>query len=288
MGGGLLQLRLKPGEPVDLPEGVVPIDLRIDPDAEALLKPEEWPRLSGWEALALYLQERWQGRTGRVAVQIDGNTVVAVDLAHPELEAMLVDYLQDQSRKSLGKIRASIVQVAFLNAHAFESSDHAFLEGVILLSPSFILVEGSKLEKWVLEALGRSEGPVTLAEADALTSFHVHGTFDVSPLSALTNLEVILLGSNEIVEVIPLAALSNLKFLYLDSNQIADISPLSHLTNLKVHRLEKNKIADVGPLVANTGLDEGDEVDLTDNPLSDRALEEQIPALRERGVRVTY
>ena len=57
---------------------------------------------------------------------------------------------------------------------------------------------------------------------------------------------------------------------------------------MKVLRLEKNKIADVGPLVANTGLDEGDEVDLTDNPLSDRALEEQIPALRERGVRVTY
>ena len=42
------------------------------------------------------------------------------------------------------------------------------------------------------------------------------------------------------------------------------------------------------PLLANTGLDEGDEVRLFGNPLSEEARTEQIPALEARGVTVTY
>ena len=52
--------------------------------------------------------------------------------------------------------------------------------------------------------------------------------------------------------------------------------------------LKDNQIEDLAPLVANTGLSEGDEVNLTGNPLSDQALNEQIPALEVRGVSVTY
>ena len=248
--GDLMQLRLKPSEPVDLPDGLVAIDLRIDPAAEALLKSEEVPRLSGWEVLAPYLQERW---TGRVAVQIDGNTVIAVDLAHPELEALLVDFPHELAKESLGEIRASAVQGAFLIEQAF-TSDFAFLEGVILLSTSFILAEGSELEKVVLRALGRSEGPVTLAEADALTSLRVHDMVDVSPLAALTNLESLGLYDNEIVDVKPLSALTNLKQLTLSSNEIVDVSPLSALTNLNELDLSFNGIVDVSPLSALTSM----------------------------------
>ena len=254
-GGDLVQMRIKPGEAVDLPEGVAPIDLRIEPAAEGLLKPEEVPRLFGREALTLYLQERWQGRTGRVAVRIDGSTTVAVDLAHPELVEALVDNLQDQAKVSLGEVRASAVQVAFLNARAF-TSDFAFLKGVIQLSPSFILVEGSELEKWVLGSSGRLEGPVTLAEADSLDRLFlpVSQTVDVSPLAALTNLKELYLGFNEIVDVSPLAALTNLEFLELESNKVVDVSPLAALTNLKELYLDSNEIVDVSPLAALTNL----------------------------------
>ena len=40
-------------------------------------------------------------------VEIDGNTGMALDLAHPDLEALLADFLQELARKSLGEIRAS-------------------------------------------------------------------------------------------------------------------------------------------------------------------------------------
>ena len=56
-------------------------------------------------------------------------------------------------------------------------------------------------------------------------------------------------------------------------------------TNLKRLFLERNSIRDISSLIANTGLD---RVHLQDNPLSDKALSEQIPALEARGVIVIY
>ena len=53
-------------------------------------------------------------------------------------------------------------------------------------------------------------------------------------------------------------------------------------------QLEGNQIEDIGPLVANTGLGEEDWVVLRDNPLSEMARKEQIPALEARGVNVIY
>ena len=53
-------------------------------------------------------------------------------------------------------------------------------------------------------------------------------------------------------------------------------------------RLDYNQIEDISPLVANTGLGEGDEVILIDNPLNNQALNEQVPALKSRGVTVYY
>ena len=100
---------------------------------------------------------------------------------------------------------------------------------------------------------------------------------DVSPLSALTSLEGLILRSNEIEDVSPLSALTSLKELNLRSNEIVDVSPLGGLTSLKWLSLEKNQIQDISPLVANTGLGEGDAVLLYFNPLSDQAINEQIP-----------
>ena len=274
-GGGPIRLQLKPGEPVDLPEGLVLIDLRIDPAAEGLLKPEEVPPLSGWEALGLYLQERWHGQTGRVALEIDDNTM-AVDLAHPELERFLAD-LQELARKSLGEIRASAVQAAFLEAQAF-TSDLAFLEGVIRFSIAFVLVEGSELEKVVLTALGRSKGPVTWERANALTRLRVDEMADVSQLAALTNLEQLTLNSNGIGDVSPLSALTNLESLELYDNAIVDAGPLSVLTNLKQLNLSSNEIADVGPLSTLTSLN---ELDLSFNEIADVSPLSALTSLKQ-------
>ena len=114
---------------------------------------------------------------------------------------------------------------------------------------------------------------------------------DVTPLASLNNLRTLRtlsLYSNQIWDVKPLAKLTNLEILDLRYNQITDVTPLLGLTRLSRLNLRDNQIEDLAPLVANTGLSEGDEVNLTGNPLSDQALNEQIPALEVRGVSVTY
>ena len=107
------------------------------------------------------------------------------------------------------------------------------------------------------------------------------------PLAHLTNLIELDLGGNH-VDLTPLAGLNNLQTLVLWGNQITDLTLLAHLNNLTELYLGGNQIEDLSPLVANPGLSEGDVVDLRGNPLRDKALTEQIPALRARGVEVIY
>ena len=110
----------------------------------------------------------------------------------------------------------------------------------------------------------------------------------VSVLSNLTNLRAVLLGENGISDISALASLTNLTVLYLHKNAISDISALSNLTNLSTLLLYTNTITDLSPLVANTGLGEGDRVDVRYNPLSATSLNTHIPALQGRGVTVQF
>ena len=49
------------------------------------------------------------------------------------------------------------------------------------------------------------------------------------------------------------------------ANEISDISPLAALTNLTELVLLQNQITDVSPLLENTGLSEGDSINLAQN-----------------------
>ena len=396
-GGDPLRLALRPGEPADLPAGLALIEWQIDPSAGEVLDRVDMPQLAGWEDLTAFLQERWQGRTGRVAAQVDSSTALAIDLDHPEWTDRLIEYLEEWTRSSLGEAIASLVQV-LLTTHTFDR-DLALFEDSIVLTTSFVLVPGSELERWVLPELGRSRGPVTLSEAAGLVVLDLRSNkiedvspltaltrlwrlrlsgnrivdvsplasltnlrelslssneivdvspltaltrlywlelsyneiidvsplaaltdlsildlngneiidvsalaplssleslslddnlIDVSPLAALTNLERLYLGDNAILDVSALASLSSLESLWLDDNLIIDVSPLANLTSLEWLVLSNNHIRDIRPLVANSGLGGGDWVCLEGNPLSDQAINEQIPALRARGVDVDY
>ena len=110
---------------------------------------------------------------------------------------------------------------------------------------------------------------------------------DISSLSGLTNLTSLNLEDNDITDLSSLAGLTNLTWLNLWGNRIWDISALEHLTNLESLFLGNNLILDLSPLVANTGLGDGDAVDLRINGALDAtSLSTHIPALRERGVTV--
>ncbi len=123
-----------------------------------------------------------------------------------------------------------------------------------------------------------------------LTSLHLgaDSISDLSPLVGLTNLTWLRLWSNSISDLSPLAGLTNLTELSLRGNSISDISPLEGLTNLRWLSLSGNSISDISPLVANTGLGNGDFVDVTDNPLNAASINTHLPALQSRGVTVEF
>ena len=113
-------------------------------------------------------------------------------------------------------------------------------------------------------------------------------TSDLSVLSGLTNLTGLYIDSNGISDLAPLAVLTNLMALGLNGNSVSDLSPLRGLTNLSWIRLVGNNISDLSPLVANTGLGDGDQVLLNDNPLSYSSIKVDIPILQGRGVMVEF
>ena len=111
---------------------------------------------------------------------------------------------------------------------------------------------------------------------------------DASPLSNLTLLTFLDISQNSILDLSHLAGLIRLKQLKLWDNSISDISPLSNLTDLTLLSLLRNAILDISPLVVNTGLGNGDEVSLKENPLSYPSLNTHIPTLQGRGVSVSF
>ena len=168
---------------------------------------------------------------------------------------------------------------------------HTLLLGhdhVLVMRPSIRMIYQQQHQQW-----RRRNQIVDVGPLASLTNLHMlelafNEISDVGPLASLTNLHTLFLTANQIVDVGPLASLTNLHMLELEANRIADVGPLASLTNLQKLYLAFNEISDVGPLVANLGLGDGDFVNLIDNPLSDQARNEQIPALKARGVDVHY
>ena len=137
-----------------------------------------------------------------------------------------------------------------------------------------------------------------------------HDISDLSPLRGLTSLEQLYLGSNRVKSLSPLGSLTSLTHLsleynavsdlsalanltsleYLDiaSNYVLDLSPLRGLTSLQALYLQNNAISGTSRLSQNTGLGEGDVLDLRGNPLDRESVETIVPLLRERGVDVRF
>ena len=123
-----------------------------------------------------------------------------------------------------------------------------------------------------------------------LTELNLSGNLisDISPVADLNQLTWLHLQSNRISDIAALASLTNLTALRLDRNSISDISALSRLIQLTELRLDRNSLTDLSPLVANTGLRNGDTVDVRENPLSSTSIKTHIPILQSRGVTVEF
>lgn len=167
-----------------------------------------------------------------------------------------------------------------------------------------------------LEQLYISNNPLTdLTPISGLTklthlSINVIPATDFSPLSGLTAMRELQAGGNDfrnlsaltpliamkslllyachITDISALQNLVTLEELWLPINQIVDITPIAALTNLKTLVISDNRIVDIQPLVNNSGLQTGDVVNLTSNPLSTESISQHIPALQARGVNVSW
>ncbi len=111
---------------------------------------------------------------------------------------------------------------------------------------------------------------------------------DVSPLATITSLGQLSLGQNNITDVSSLAGLTGLSVFRINGNAVVDISAVQDMTELEWLDLKNNQVTDLSPVVANSGLGEGDRVDLYGNPLSETSITTHIPALEARGVIVNY
>ena len=118
---------------------------------------------------------------------------------------------------------------------------------------------------------------------------------DLEPLADLVELETLHLYGNLIDDLSPLASLTRLTRLNLAGNAIRDIGALENLSGLAYLDLSTNDISDTLPLANNLGIGRRsillgipDEVLLDGNPLNTRSVDEDIPSLRRRGVKINY
>ena len=81
-------------------------------------------------------------------------------------------------------------------------------------------------------------------------------------------------------------AFTAIEELSLSYNRISDLSPLSDLTSIEKLDLRANRIWDLEPLVSNSGIDEGDIVNVSQNLIDETAEQADIDELCDRGVRL--
>ena len=180
--------------------------------------------------------------------------------------------------------------------------------GVTTQTPSdeVIVFDDDALEAYVRDVIGKPEGDITIADAQAVTELelsqmgvdkdqpYIHNLtalkyftnltylglgyavqnaddpmapIDISPLAGLTKLESLQMGGLVIDDLTAVANLKNLISLTVfNGEQALDLAPLAGLTNLQALTLRNNKITDVSPL---SGLSNLGYLDLEGNQITD-------------------
>lgn len=154
-------------------------------------------------------------------------------------------------------------------------------------APEVVTFADPVLEAMIRCAMGKTEGNITLAEAQAVTRMNFsnemqsyiseeapikdlgglenfisletldlssHAVTNISPLQELTKLTALSLDRNPVADVSPLAGLTKLKVLMLSGSKAQDYSVLSNLINLQVLMLDNSTISDLTPLAGLTNL----------------------------------
>ena len=220
-----------------------------------------------------------------------------VDIPDPNLRAVIEKTLRKASGKTI--TTTEIANLIFFSAAESNISDLTGLEHATnltwLLLDSNTISDISAVANLInLAYLGIEHNNISdispVVGLNRLTYLFLrdNNISDISPVAGLNQLTQLLLTSNSITDISPLARLYQLTDLALDNNSISDISPVAGLNQLTGLDLRYNSISDISPLVENTGLGDGDAVNVKGNPLSTLSINTHIPALQSRGVLVEF
>ncbi len=143
------------------------------------------------------------------------------------------------------------------------------------------------LEAKVRAAMGKPEGDITAAEAEAVTELNLgiewqqdisegtqikelsgldyfknleslnlsgHAVTDISPLAGLTKLTSLSLGGNPVADISPLSGMTSLRRLTLSGCAAQDYSPLSGIVDLEILTLDDSAITDISALSGISGM----------------------------------
>ena len=109
---------------------------------------------------------------------------------------------------------------------------------------------------------------------------------DLSPLSTLPELFALQVNGNDVTDISSIAGMDQMNVLFLDVNPLASIAPISEMQGLHILSMRQCGLTDLAAIVANANIADADTVMVPENPLSETAMNEQIPALEARGVTV--
>ncbi len=159
--------------------------------------------------------------------------------------------------------------------------------------PVPVHIPDANLRAAVEKQLGKAPGtPIFAHEMATLRKLEVHNKAirSLEGLQYATSLTDLDAGrdsynSNEISDLSPLAGLGNLTRLRLGWNSISDLSPLAELDKIWELYIPHNNVSGISPLSDLTALK---KLNVESNPIDQTSIDSHIPALRARGVDVTY
>lgn len=157
-------------------------------------------------------------------------------------------------------------------------------------NPNVVTFSDINFELVIRESLNKPNGDITKSDLLSITNLDGRnmGIISIDGIEYCKNIEFINMWDNQISDISSLVNLPKLTGLAIPRNQIQDISCLEDLINLTYLGLANNQIIDIYPLIRNKNIDDGDIINIIENPLSETSINTYIPQLVDRGVDVVY
>lgn len=204
-------------------------------------------------------------------VTVSGTSVTAVTVVIKHESGMTIADLADVQLENFARMR----ETSSMHARACRSSKNEKEQWM-----------NEPFDPAVVKALQRALGhalPVQDDEWDGITDLHIKHARSLAGIERCQNLTMLILRGCDPVHLNQVAGLTQLRSLIVQDSRLESLEGLSKPPRLQFD-VSQNLLTDLTPLLQMTG---PENLDTAGNPLTAESYEQVIPALRERGMRVT-